>query len=137
MKPQLPKPTLLMRVMPNEYRYGDVVGYTTAQMLAFAKACIEHEREGCASVCENQTEGFAATSVWDEAALSCARAIRAREVGADGTVRAPKFANVFCSQCGQEFGPGDHGFSHCENHRAAKTYNAELRPPAESRSRLE
>ena len=29
----------------------------------------------------------------------------------------PKFANVFCSQCGQEFGPGDHGFSHCENHK--------------------
>jgi len=30
---------------------------------------------------------------------------------------APKFANVFCSQCGQEFGPGDHGFSHCANHK--------------------
>ena len=28
----------------------------------------------------------------------------------------PRFANVSCSQCGQEFGPGDHGFSHCENH---------------------
>ena len=32
-------------------------------------------------------------------------------------LKAPKFANVFCSQCGQEFGPGDHGFSHCENHK--------------------
>ncbi len=29
----------------------------------------------------------------------------------------PKFLNVFCSQCGQEFGPGDHGFSHCANHK--------------------
>ncbi len=28
-----------------------------------------------------------------------------------------KFENVSCSECGQEFGPGDHGFSHCENHR--------------------
>ena len=36
----------------------------------------------------------------------------------------PKFANVFCSQCGQEFGPGDHGFSHCENH---KRHNVEVR----------
>ena len=27
-----------------------------------------------------------------------------------------KFANVSCSQCGREFGPGDSGFSHCENH---------------------
>lgn len=45
MKPQLPSPTLLMRVMPNDYRYGDVVGYTTAQVLAFAKSCIEHERK--------------------------------------------------------------------------------------------
>lgn len=28
----------------------------------------------------------------------------------------PRFTNVYCSNCGQEFGPGDHGFSHCENH---------------------
>lgn len=27
-----------------------------------------------------------------------------------------RFQNVFCSQCGQDFGPGEHGFSHCENH---------------------
>lgn len=31
---------------------------------------------------------------------------------------APRFANVSCSQCGQDFGPGNHGFSHCANHRA-------------------
>ena len=29
---------------------------------------------------------------------------------------SPRFANVSCSQCGGLFGPGDHGFSHCENH---------------------
>lgn len=29
-----------------------------------------------------------------------------------------KFDNVSCSQCGQEFGPGNHGFSHCEHHRS-------------------
>lgn len=28
----------------------------------------------------------------------------------------PRFENVGCSQCGQSFGPGDHGFSYCENH---------------------
>lgn len=28
-----------------------------------------------------------------------------------------KFGNVTCSQCGGEFGPGNHGFSHCENHK--------------------
>lgn len=28
-----------------------------------------------------------------------------------------KFPNVSCSQCGGEFGPGDHGFSYCENHK--------------------
>jgi hypothetical protein len=27
-----------------------------------------------------------------------------------------RFANTSCSQCGGEFGPGDHGYSHCENH---------------------
>jgi hypothetical protein len=30
-----------------------------------------------------------------------------------------KFENTFCSQCGREFGPGDHGFSHCKDHQAA------------------
>lgn len=29
---------------------------------------------------------------------------------------AARFANVFCSQCGKEFGPGNHGYSHCRNH---------------------
>jgi len=36
------------------------------------------EREACAAACEGNTEGFAATSTWDESALSCARIIRAR-----------------------------------------------------------
>jgi hypothetical protein len=30
----------------------------------------------------------------------------------------PKFAETFCSQCGRAFGPGDHGYSHCSDHRA-------------------
>ena len=25
--------------------------------------------------------------------------------------------NVSCSSCGNDFGPGDHGFSHCESHK--------------------
>lgn len=29
---------------------------------------------------------------------------------------SPRFENVSCSQCGQEFGPGNAGFSHCEDH---------------------
>ena len=28
----------------------------------------------------------------------------------------PRFPNVFCTECGQDFGPGEHGFSHCRNH---------------------
>ncbi len=31
-----------------------------------------------------------------------------------------KFQNTFCSQCGEEFGPGDHGFSSCKSHRGTK-----------------
>lgn len=30
--------------------------------------------------------------------------------------RFPRFPSVYCSQCGCNFGPGDHGFSHCEDH---------------------
>jgi len=29
---------------------------------------------------------------------------------------APRFNETFCSNCGGGFGPGDHGFSHCESH---------------------
>ena len=28
----------------------------------------------------------------------------------------PRFKETWCSQCGKEFGPGNHGYSHCENH---------------------
>lgn len=27
-----------------------------------------------------------------------------------------RFDKTYCSQCGGEFGPGDEGFSHCEDH---------------------
>ncbi len=28
----------------------------------------------------------------------------------------PKFEKTYCSSCGRGFGPGDHGYSHCEDH---------------------
>lgn len=31
-------------------------------------------------------------------------------------VTKPKFKETFCSQCGQEFGPGDGGYSSCKSH---------------------
>ena len=46
--------------------------------IAQLEAQLAAEREACAKVCESQTEGFADASIWDEAALSCAAAIRAR-----------------------------------------------------------
>lgn len=30
--------------------------------------------------------------------------------------RSPRFENVSCSGCGQDFGPGDEGFSSCKDH---------------------
>jgi hypothetical protein len=29
----------------------------------------------------------------------------------------PKFEETFCSQCGQAFGPGNSGYSHCDQHK--------------------
>lgn len=40
-------------------------------------------------------------------------------------VLAPRFKSVSCSQCGQDQGPGDAGFSHCRNHRS-EAANREL-----------
>ena len=53
----------------------------------------------------------------------CADCAEAEETGrefAERTglqARVPRFQNVSCSHCGGDFGPGDHGFSHCEDHR--------------------
>ncbi len=48
--------------------------------------------------------------------------------------KAPRFANVSCSQCGQDFGPGDHGFSHCEHHKQVEAVATEeqVRPSADA-----
>lgn len=35
------------------------------------------------------------------------------------TEREPRFQKTYCSSCGGEFGPGDHGHSHCEDHSAS------------------
>lgn len=46
---------------------------------------------------------------------------------------APRFPMTYCSSCGEAFGPGDHGFSHCKNHKgklpltAREEYAADLR----------
>lgn len=42
----------------------------------------------------------------------------------------PKFDKTFCSQCGGEFGPGDHGFSHCSDHSALAKGAGALPPDA-------
>lgn len=31
-----------------------------------------------------------------------------------------RYANVSCSQCGRDFGPGDQGYSSCTDHRRKK-----------------
>lgn len=43
--PALPKPRVLCRFMPEDYRYGDVYGFTADQMRAYAAAAVLAERE--------------------------------------------------------------------------------------------
>ena len=38
----------------------------------------------------------------------------------NGKKKTPRYQMVYCSQCGEGFGPGDHGFSHCESHKGMK-----------------
>ena len=33
----------------------------------------------------------------------------------------PKFPETYCSQCGQNLGPGDSGVSHCRDHASVET----------------
>lgn len=41
--------------------------------------------------------------------------------GTPTTPVSPGFDNINCSQCGRGFGPGNHGFSHCKDHRDKKS----------------
>jgi uncharacterized OB-fold protein len=43
-----------------------------------------------------------------------------------GIRRRYRFELTSCSQCGRGFGPGDHGFSHCKNHRKASALITEI-----------
>lgn len=42
--------------------------------------------------------------------------IRAPFVRTQPNESEPRFQETFCSQCGGKFGPGDSGFSHCDQH---------------------
>ena len=62
------------------------------------------------------------------------------EANKDGQ-NLPRFESVSCSQCGRDFGPGDHGFSHCSSHRHLSSNSesnnaAGLVPEATNRQRL-
>lgn len=50
------------------------------------------------------------------------RTVRGPAVVAVVAIRADgyRFDNVGCSHCGGHFGPGNHGFSHCENHKGMR-----------------
>lgn len=36
----------------------------------------------------------------------------------------PKFEQTFCSSCGEAFGPGDSGYSHCDQHKEVRPIEA-------------
>lgn len=47
--------------------------------------------------------------------------IARRVAAADLAGAAPHFASVYCSGCGQKFGPGNAGFSICTDHTGRRT----------------
>ena len=83
--PPLPKKSLLRRVMPDDFRYGDVFGYTADQIHEYGRAVERAAYAAAIKECEPQITGsdyhFLAThGHWDhmaQAATNCAAAIRA------------------------------------------------------------
>ena len=48
---------------------------------------------------------------------SCIRELlRETHAKAKDGIHGARFEKTYCSQCGGEFGPGDHGYSHCTDH---------------------
>ncbi|MDT6993859.1 hypothetical protein [Burkholderia cenocepacia] len=54
--------------------------------------------------------------VWNICKAALDAEIAKRIADADLAAAAPRFANVYCSGCGQKFGPGNAGFSCCADH---------------------
>ncbi|WP_261524054.1 hypothetical protein [Burkholderia multivorans] len=54
--------------------------------------------------------------VWNVCKAALDAEIAQRIADADLAAAAPRFANVYCSKCGQKFGPGNGGFSSCADH---------------------
>ncbi|WP_343726662.1 hypothetical protein [Burkholderia seminalis] len=54
--------------------------------------------------------------VWNTCKDVLAAEIKRRITAADVAAAAPHFPNVYCSGCGQKFGPGNAGFSNCADH---------------------
>lgn len=50
----------------------------------------------------------------------------AASVSAPAIVHGPRFARVSCSQCGQSFGAGPSGYSHCWEHSGTPEQHATL-----------
>ena len=57
----------------------------------------------------------------DKLAHQCVELLKKHDLGGSvirtSDVPSYKYPETFCSQCGGEFGPGNEGFSHCENHK--------------------
>lgn len=93
--------------------------------IRLARECIAEDRDSLYEthrnpVTDTVNDVFGLSAIADyDAVLDAIDAAISRAEAADKpeSISAPKFAVTGCSQCGQEFGPGDHGYSHCENHR--------------------
>lgn len=55
-KTTLPDPVVLRTVMPGDYRYGHVYGYTRKQMEAYANAMVRESLEEAAMILETNAE---------------------------------------------------------------------------------
>ncbi|MDN7895849.1 hypothetical protein QZM82_06530 [Burkholderia cepacia] len=61
--------------------------------------------------------------VWNVCKDVLAAEIERRIAAADVAGAASRFANVYCSGCGQKFSPGNAGFSSCADHIGRRVSN--------------
>ncbi|MCA8242863.1 hypothetical protein [Burkholderia sp. AU32262] len=61
--------------------------------------------------------------VWNVCKAALDAEIAQRIADADLAAAAPRFANVYCSGCGQKFAAGNAGFSRCTDHMSRRALN--------------
>ena len=100
----------ISNILPSEMTFRDIKLYAKKIADKFSLPVIDST--GCVFIGIDIKKGSSVNDYESHKARRIKEVIRERD--------KEKFKNVWCSNCGKDFGPGDHGFSHCDSHKGLR-----------------